>query len=439
MARRGGPQKAPARGAKGSGRTGQSGARPGASSTRSRPAKGVPDRAEPRGPFRKRPDVADRPQRGGQRHAELEAKTISDPQLPRPASILRGNWAWLCRPFGEVDLVEELKMRTSDAAKVHSPSVVLGRAAPLALSGAIDLCFARVGFRVWVEAPVSSKTLFNLEQWKKETKGFDRMAITAVVPDSDVTNTLSKEVADLQKRLEDWLAGSDVQNISDAPTLPKLVPWSEAFSDERAAHGPTLLVYALLTQKGTVLLGSVSTAESLSEFQDGRARMRVQKDAPSRAARKLEEALHWFGSEPGQGELCVDLGAAPGGWSHGLLARKCRVIAVDPALLRPDIAKHPKLTHKQMSAFEYEPPDDIDWLFCDMAWRPLEVAQLLAKWARRRWSNIVVSNIKLPMKRKVDMVARVYQTLADAGWTNIKMRQLYHDRDEITLTAVRGR
>jgi 23S rRNA (cytidine2498-2'-O)-methyltransferase len=73
-----------------------------------------------------------------------------------------------------------------------------------------------------------------------------------------------------------------------------------------------------------------------------------------------------------------------------------------------------------------------------MAWRPLEVAQLLAKWGRRGWASHLVANIKLPMKDKNPLLLRVRQVLTeDGGWEGLTMRQLYHDRDEVTVTAHR--
>ena len=43
----------------------------------------------------------------------------------------------------------------------------------------------------------------------------------------------------------------------------------------------------------------------------GRTRVRVAGDLPSRAARKLEEALAWIGVAPGPGEVCVDWAPRP--------------------------------------------------------------------------------------------------------------------------------
>jgi hypothetical protein len=70
-----------------------------------------------------------------------------------------------------------------------------------------------------------------------------------------------------------------------------------------------------------------------------------------------------------------------------------------------------------------------------MAWRPLEVAKLVAKWGRRGWARQAIVNFKLPMKKKAEMVRQILAVLEPAGWQGIKRRQLFHDRDEITLAA----
>jgi 23S rRNA (cytidine2498-2'-O)-methyltransferase len=133
----------------------------------------------------------------------------------------------------------------------------------------------------------------------------------------------------------------------------------------------------------------------------------------------------------------VDLGAAPGGWTWVLLERRAQVIAVDPGRLAPDIARRRGVTHVLGSAFEYAPRAPVDWLFCDMAWRPLEVAALLAKWGRNRWARSLVANVKLPMKQKAEFAARVRKVVEGGGWRDVRARHLYHDRDEITLCAWR--
>lgn len=166
--------------------------------------------------------------------------------------------------------------------------------------------------------------------------------------------------------------------------------------------------------------------------------MRRSGQAPSRAALKLDEALDWYAVAPGKGDLCVDLGSAPGGWTRSLAERGARVWSVDPGELAPQVRALPRVRHFKQSAFDFTPEEPVDWLLCDMAWRPLEVAQLLGKWARKGYAAQLVANLKLPMKDKLPTLFRVRHVLEEAGWKQLRTRQLYHDRDEITLTARRG-
>ena len=45
---------------------------------------------------------------------------------------------------------------------------------------------------------------------------------------------------------------------------------------------------------------------------------------------------------------------------------------------------------------------------------------------------------RLPMTQRAQMVRRVREILTTGGWTAVRVRQLYHDRDEVTLSAWRG-
>ena len=148
----------------------------------------------------------------------------------------------------------------------------------------------------------------------------------------------------------------------------------------RAMHAVTLC-RCVSPNRGVAYVGSGPAVGALSLHVGGRARMRVSTEAPSRAAMKLEEAIDWLGLGPAAGELCVDLGAAPGGWSYVVLERGARVIAIDPGAMAPNLAKRRGLVHIRGSAFDFEPREPVDWLLCDMVWRPLEVAALLARWS----------------------------------------------------------
>ena len=204
------------------------------------------------------------------------------------------------------------------------------------------------------------------------------------------------------------------------------------------ALGQLCLLADAQTGPATVV-GVQSAALATSLAPGGRLRTWRDGGASSRAGVQLEEAFETWGEAPGKGELCVELGAGPGGWTQRLAERGAKVVAVDPGPLPEELAGQPRVRQVQVSPFEFVPESLADWLFCDMAWRPLEVAQLLAKWARRGWAERLVAHLKLPAREENPVLFRVRKTLEAAGWRLVGVRQLYYDRDGVTLFARRGR
>ena len=76
---------------------------------------------------------------------------------------------------------------------------------------------------------------------------------------------------------------------------------------------------------------------------------------PSRAYLKLWEAFVRHGRAPQPGELCVDLGASPGGWTWLAASHGARVIAVDKAPLDDAIDAMSGVEWRAGSAFALAP------------------------------------------------------------------------------------
>jgi 23S rRNA (cytidine2498-2'-O)-methyltransferase len=336
---------------------------------------------------------------------------------PQTLAPRAGQWLWTCRAGFEEHLYEELawagaEPRLLGEALVESQGV-----------HGLAPAFARQGSKVVTSlrqealeplAPLVAQAVAALPSASP-------LVLQAFTPDTPKGNALAAQAEALQEAVRALLPASRLLEDSD-----------------RAREQGALLVCLCVAPGVTVVVGTVHAREALSLAAGGRRRMKRAGESPSRAAMKLEEALDGMPFEPARGEVCVDLGAAPGGWTQRLVARGARVIAVDPARLMPELAANPRVRHMQESAFAFAPEEPADWLFCDMAWRPLEVAQLLAKWGRRGWASHLVANIKLPMKDKNPLLLRVRHTLTeDGGWKGLTMRQLYHDRDEVTVTAHR--
>jgi 23S rRNA (cytidine2498-2'-O)-methyltransferase len=348
-------------------------------------------------------------------------------------------WAWTCRAGFEANLVEELRRaggKHAPAPVAIGPAMVQSSARP-----AVWPTFARAGFEIAEASAIDDRPGADGDTARVEVAAalVERAIVAgaaggrprawhleAWVPDADELNPLSARVAGLGQAV---LARLE-------KTRPELHLRHLARADE-ARRLDARLVELVLIAPDRALVGSLPAGDAPTLAPGGRARAHLAGPAPSRAGRKLVEALEWFGREPDPGDVCVDLGAAPGGWCSVLLQKRARVIAVDPAELAPDVRKLRGLTHVKASAFDFVPSEPVDWLFCDMAWRPVEVAQMLAKWGRRRLAGALISNIKLPMKQRVEFVAKVREIVAGGGWRDVKTRQLYHDREEITLSAWR--
>jgi len=182
----------------------------------------------------------------------------------------------------------------------------------------------------------------------------------------------------------------------------------------------------------------------------GQRRMADDDAAPSRSYLKVEEAYLVLGREPQAGETVVDLGAAPGGWSYSAAKRGARVIAVDNGPLKGGALNHPLIEHRLEDAFRFRPSfaaaaegtapvaQPVDWLFCDLVEEPHHVMRnLVAPWLGGGWCRRFVINLKFG---HVDALALLGELRAgDSAFvrhaTDVRIRHLYHDREEFTVVG----
>lgn len=134
------------------------------------------------------------------------------------------------------------------------------------------------------------------------------------------------------------------------------------------------------------LLGSdrlLASPSKTSPFVNGEVTFIEDREGPpSRAYLKLWEALTRLGRYPGPRETCLDLGAAPGGWTWVLAKLGAQVVAVDKAPLDAAVAAMPGVTMRAESAFGLEPRTEprVDWLFSDVICYPSRLLGLVQRW-----------------------------------------------------------
>jgi len=194
---------------------------------------------------------------------------------------------------------------------------------------------------------------------------------------------------------------------------------------------------------GDHALLALADPRDASPWPQGIPRLRLHADAPSRSALKLEEAFLVL-LDAGErerllhpGMTAADLGAAPGGWTWVLARHHLRVSSVDNGPLRAHVLDTGLVEHLRADGFHWHPARPLDWMVCDMVEQPAKVAARMAQWFREGWCRHAVFNLKLPMKKRWQETRLCLDLFAaQAGRPlQVRARQLYHDREEITVFA----
>ncbi|HCP7846032.1 TPA: 23S rRNA (cytidine(2498)-2'-O)-methyltransferase RlmM [Escherichia coli] len=188
-----------------------------------------------------------------------------------------------------------------------------------------------------------------------------------------------------------------------------------------------------------------SYSNNNSPFYMGIPRLKFPADAPSRSTLKLEEAFHVFipadewDERLANGMWAVDLGACPGGWTYQLVKRNMWVYSVDNGPMAQSLMDTGQVTWLREDGFKFRPTrSNISWMVCDMVEKPAKVTALMAQWLVNGWCRETIFNLKLPMKKRYEEVSHnlaYIQAQLDEHGINaqIQARQLYHDREEVTV------
>ncbi|MCX4030014.1 23S rRNA (cytidine(2498)-2'-O)-methyltransferase RlmM [Spartinivicinus marinus] len=248
----------------------------------------------------------------------------------------------------------------------------------------------------------------------------------------------------VQIEMPDTNDGKSLQSLTRKITSPLIQALKKAscLTAKDNLKMPTLHVFFI---SGTSVLVGISPANNHSPWRMGIPRLKLPKQAPSRATLKLEEAWHTFipkakwDQQLAADMTAVDLGAAPGGWTWQLVRRGMRVYAIDNGPMAEDIMATGLVEHVRADGFTYQPKQVVDWLVCDIVDKPARVTAMIAQWLINGWCKATVFNLKLPMKQRWQAVVNAKTVLTEAlHQANLKrhqiqIRQLYHDREEVTV------
>jgi len=164
-----------------------------------------------------------------------------------------------------------------------------------------------------------------------------------------------------------------------------------------------------------------------SPFPNGECRFVADRlGPPSRAYLKFWEACTLLRRWPMPGETCIDLGAAPGGWTWALAKLGARVTAVDKAPLDPAVAAMPGVTQRQESAFGVA-PEQVHWLCSDVIAYPARLLAMLRRWLDAGAPRHVICTLKFQGETD-HAAAEEFAAIPGA-----QVRHMFHNKNELTF------
>ena len=239
-------------------------------------------------------------------------------------------------------------------------------------------------------------------------------------------------------------------------------------------NNPELIVYCLLL-RNAVILGHPIAGSNRLTLDLFRQANKEKNNFISRAEYKLKEAVEAFGIDLSMHKIALDIGAAPGGWSHYLLQHGIKVVAVDNALLdyKKFIGKKILIITSEKERLGLDNIENIslrefgeeinisaydlihlktsvldehiaglldklgkfDMLTIDTNTAPLESASIANRLAGFLANNaVLVMTIKLISRAFSKHISEAVALLSK-NYASVKIKKLPHNRQEVTLFA----
>lgn len=171
----------------------------------------------------------------------------------------------------------------------------------------------------------------------------------------------------------------------------------------------------------------------------------LPEHAVSRAYLKMREGLRWSGFPMQKDDYWLELGCAPGGASQALLDAGMRVVGVDPAEVDPIVAANPRFEQVQARSKDVgvDEVTDISWITTDINVAPqytLDTVERLVTNDAMHVRGLLLTLKLLSLNlAKPELIADAITRVQSWGFTDVRTRQLAHNRREYCLAALRSR
>lgn len=199
----------------------------------------------------------------------------------------------------------------------------------------------------------------------------------------------------------------------------------------------------VLVEPGEWWVGCHHTSRRLDCYPGGVLPLELPEHAVSRAYLKMQEALQWSALPIARGDLCVELGCAPGGASQALMEQGLQVLGVDPAEVDPAVLEAEQFTHIRRRSTEVRQKQlrGVQWLAADMNVAPTYTLDAVEEVVRNELTNVrgMILTLKLADWKLAAEIPKLIERVRSWGYRDVRTRQLAFNRQEICLVALRSR
>jgi 23S rRNA (cytidine2498-2'-O)-methyltransferase len=157
----------------------------------------------------------------------------------------------------------------------------------------------------------------------------------------------------------------------------------------------------------------------------------------------MEEALAWSRLPIKRGDLCAELGVAPGGSAQALLVRGISVLGIDPAEVDPRLHAYPGFTHVLKRAADMRRREfrGVRWLCADSNVAPPSTLKDVEDIVTHRSVHIcgLLLTLKLLEWEFANDIPEYVARIRGWGYEYVRCRQLSLNRQEFCVAALRRR
>ena len=278
--------------------------------------------------------------------------------------------------------------------------------------------------QVWqspaVERMMASHPICDLHVWQRDRKP---LGIQGFEPGPTI---LSGEV---EAALRKYSPIEELQKLPDEPRPP--------------SRRNRWVLDVIMVEPNEWWIGCHRTTRRLDCWPGGVIPLELPEHAASRAYLKMTEAIAWSALPAQRGDLCLELGCAPGGAAQAMLEHGLRVIGVDPAEIDPDVLAHPNFQHLRRRSMEVPQKAlrGVRWLAIDMNAAPaytLDAAEAVVTSTAASVRGMILT-LKLSDWKLASELPNYIKRVSSWGYRDVRVRQLASNRQEVCLVALRSR